>query len=211
MAAELLYTKEKAELFCEALRSGKRVSYASELIGVDRTTAYNWKKQYPDFAEQWDSSSAYANERMEEVVYEMGINGDLAAAMWWLRNWKPAIYNKETLIKLLLAQAQLANGGKLELDQDGSVVSIPTGDGKTDFNNVPRRVVILPDNGRNDKVANMQAMIEQAREETAIELASEPIEITSEPEPIEPTSKPEPIETISKPVAAPILGRWRPI
>ena len=144
------YTPEKAKLFVDALRSGKRCSYAAQLVGVSRMTAYNWKKAHPDFASDWEEATSYANERMEQVVYDLGINGDIQAAMWWLRNHKPITYNKELLIKLLMAQLAIAQGGgEFELDDDGNPLSVPTnGNGKVTVN---RRVTIhLPDNGRDD-------------------------------------------------------------
>ncbi len=194
------FTDQKAQDFCNTIRSGKRVTYAAEQIGVSRATVYNWKKQHEDFAQAWNDATAYANERMEEVVYDMGLNGDLAAAMWWLRNNKPLVYAKETLIKMAILQSQLANGHGIELDQEGMPVSVPNG--KNNLSNVNRRIVILPANhrdtpdpgpaqeapGATPKLPRVTSLEEQEARAAALQRQQQPI---PEPVPETPVVEPE--------------------
>jgi hypothetical protein len=201
MAEQSGFTTEKGELFCDLLRSGQRVGFAAETLGITRVTAYRWKKSNSDFAEMWDAATAYANERMEQVVYDMGINGDITAAMWWLRNHKPLVYDKATLIKMAILQSQLANGG-IELDADGMPIGVPT-NGK--FGSPASKVnLYLPDNGRSidqsGKLPRVQSLEEQEARLQALQGSL----------PLDPDPVPEPASELPTPATEALQGEVIP-
>jgi hypothetical protein len=95
-----------------------------------------WRSQFPEFADQWDHAVAAATDRMEEVIYQLGLDGDSAAACWWLKHNRPHLYDRALLLKLGLLQAALAqqqSSGEVVIDlgSDGlPLVSAPAINGK---------------------------------------------------------------------------------
>jgi hypothetical protein len=118
--SETAYCEENAELVIKALRSGRRPGPTAQLVGVGRRTLYNWKAENADFAAAWDDAVATAADRMEEVVYDLGIAGDLAAAAYWLKHRKPERFDSRDL-----GQAEhhgsLAEGRAGQREQAGDV------------------------------------------------------------------------------------------
>jgi len=84
------------------------------VVNVTRQTLYNWKAENEAFAAAWDDAVATAADKMEEVVYQLGIAGDLGAAAYWLKHRRPERYDRATWMKLAILQASLkgaqANG-----------------------------------------------------------------------------------------------------
>jgi hypothetical protein len=178
------YSEEKAAKFCDLLRTGKRPAWAAQLCDASRQSFYNWRKQHPDFAEQWDEAVAYATEQLETLLYDLALAGDLDAIKYYLRQNKPLQYDRDNLIRLAMLQAQMATRGrttdgfKFELDADGLPTSVPI-DGQS---NSWRKVLILPDNGRDRKP-----------DPIAVAPTEPPGASTSEPsQPEAPTASPEP-------------------
>jgi len=102
------YTEEKAALVIEALRAGRRPGTAARLIDVDRTTLYNWKREHAAFAAAWDDAVAEAVDKVEGVLYDLALSGDIQACVYWLKNHRPEIYDRVTMIKLRILEHSIA-------------------------------------------------------------------------------------------------------
>jgi hypothetical protein len=140
------YTDEKANTFISALSNGATIMLASELIGVTHVTAYNWRKQYPEFAARWAEAVEIATDCIESVISNAAISGSLPAAFYWLRHRRPNIYNREMMAKLAMLNAALAQqsakgNGKVTVTIDENGIPHIT-------ENQRRPVVILPSNNR---------------------------------------------------------------
>jgi hypothetical protein len=110
-----LHRREAAAVI-EALRSGRRPGSAAQLVNVSRSTLYAWRAERETFAAVWDDAVATAADRMEEVVYDLGIAGDLGAAAYWLKNRRPERFDRATWLRLSIRQNPLkvaqGNGNK---------------------------------------------------------------------------------------------------
>jgi hypothetical protein len=145
------YTEEKAALVIKALRAGRRPGSAALLVNVARATLYAWRDERADFATAWEEATAYAADKMEEVVYDLGLGGDLAAAAYWLKHRKPERFDRSTWVKLSIMEASLkaaqANGNKrvtFEIGPDGMPVPVAA----EEDDDLVREYI--PDNGRGD-------------------------------------------------------------
>jgi hypothetical protein len=146
MTAVTTYTTEKADIIVHAIASGVAIMNATKMAGICHMTAYNWRKQYPEFAARWAEAVEIATDCIESVVASHAMNGNLPAAFYWLRHRRPNVYNREMMAKLAMLNAALAQqstkgNGKVTvtIDEHGIPHIVE---------NQRRPVVILPSNNR---------------------------------------------------------------
>lgn len=53
------------EKFLAELKATANVSRSSDAIGINRRTAYDWRRQHPDFAAEWDEAIEVAVDDLE--------------------------------------------------------------------------------------------------------------------------------------------------
>ena len=140
------YNQEKADIIIATLEAGYRAYTAARRAGVSRPTLFNWKKAHPEFAQRWEHAVQTATDRIEEVVYDLALKGDLQACLWWLRAHRPEIYDKATLAKLGVLRAALEKGHAV-IDADGIPNITPQ----------QKTVIVIPDNKRGDRVIDVQS------------------------------------------------------
>jgi hypothetical protein len=66
---------EKLSAFCAALAETAQVGRAAAAIGVDRRTAYRWRKEDLDFALAWDEAMQIAVRGLEDEAIRRGRDG----------------------------------------------------------------------------------------------------------------------------------------
>lgn len=66
---------EKLSAFCAALAETAQVGKAATAIGIDRRTAYRWRKEDLDFALAWDEAMQIAVTVLEDEVVRRGSQG----------------------------------------------------------------------------------------------------------------------------------------
>jgi hypothetical protein len=195
------YTPDKADIIVQAIANGYTTIKAAHMAGICHMTAYNWRKQYPEFAERWLKAVEIATDCVESIVACAAMSGNLTAAFYWLRHHRPHIYNREALIKLSMLQAaiqqQAGRGGgnlTIHIDENG----IPQ---ITESQRASRVRVYMPDNGRGDgkppEVQGLQPQLpSEAGEPRQQELLLEPPVSTNaytvqKPPQAQPASEPE--------------------
>lgn len=57
------------QAFVNALKRVGTVSVAAEIVGLSHVTMYRWRKDDPEFAEQWDHALTLAFEGLESATY----------------------------------------------------------------------------------------------------------------------------------------------
>ena len=67
--------KQVQKVFIESLLCDSNVSLACEVAGINRTTAYQWRKDDEDFATQWDDVIERARDVARQSIYARGIIG----------------------------------------------------------------------------------------------------------------------------------------
>jgi hypothetical protein len=67
--------KQVQKVFIESLLRDSNVSLACEVAGINRTTAYQWRKDDEDFCEQWDNVIERTRDVARQSIYARGIVG----------------------------------------------------------------------------------------------------------------------------------------
>lgn len=67
--------KQVQKVFIESLLRDSNVSLACEVAGINRTTAYQWRKDDEEFATQWDDVIERARDVARQSIYARGILG----------------------------------------------------------------------------------------------------------------------------------------
>lgn len=69
-------TPERKAAFCAALaEAGGNVSRACQAIDIDRTTAYLWRDNDPQFAASWEKAKAIGTEALEDEATRRAYEG----------------------------------------------------------------------------------------------------------------------------------------
>lgn len=88
----------KQALFLQGLRESGTVLHAAEFAGINRITAYQWRKVFPEFAKAWDDALEDPIDRVEKTLYTMAVSGNnVTATMSYLRHNR-AKYRDESRI-----------------------------------------------------------------------------------------------------------------
>ena len=75
--------------FIDALTTQGTVYHAAEAAGVSRWTAYRWRQEDLEFADQWDEAIENAVDAVENVIYQRALSGDVIAAIFYLKAQRP--------------------------------------------------------------------------------------------------------------------------
>lgn len=75
--------------FIETLTAEGTVLHAAQAAGVSRWTAYRWRHEDLAFAELWDEAVENAVDAVENVVYHRALDGDIIAAIFYLKAQRP--------------------------------------------------------------------------------------------------------------------------
>jgi hypothetical protein len=74
----------------ESLKAnGGHIQNACEKANISRTTFYEWKEKYKDFAEQVDQIIAGQIDMMESALFRTGLEGNVTAQIFYLKNKRP--------------------------------------------------------------------------------------------------------------------------
>lgn len=68
-------TPEKLTAFCAALAQTCNVGKACAAVDIARQTAYRWREEDPDFAEQWDWAMKVGVSGLEDEAHRRGFEG----------------------------------------------------------------------------------------------------------------------------------------
>lgn len=68
-------TPEKLTAFCAALAETCQVAKAAAAVGISRYTAYNWRKNDPEFAARWDDAMRAGLLVLEDEMHRRAIDG----------------------------------------------------------------------------------------------------------------------------------------
>jgi hypothetical protein len=85
--------KAGKEAFVAALAKGMGPGEAAELIGIGRSTAYEWKREDTDFDAKWVEAVETSLDKVETVLYNLGIGGDMRAITYILKWRRRSVYN----------------------------------------------------------------------------------------------------------------------
>ena len=104
------------EVFCQTLAATGIVGWACRQAGINRTTAYNWRKKWKSFADRWDQAKIEFGESLEGEAHWRAKNRD-----------RPASASDAMLRFLLKANMPDKYGDKQQLEvsgKDGEPVSL---------------------------------------------------------------------------------------
>ena len=77
-------TRENREKFLEALTdTGGSVAAACRAVNITRTTAYRWRKN-KTFAKKWNEAIEAALDNLEEIAYQIALNGQDPNMIRWM-------------------------------------------------------------------------------------------------------------------------------
>jgi hypothetical protein len=103
--------EKNKELMLEQLRKTPIVEIACNKVGIGRTTYYRMRKEDPEFAKKADEAIAegtkLVNDAAETQILSAIKNGNLTAAIFWLKNKHPDY--KDKIFKSALTVAQDEN------------------------------------------------------------------------------------------------------
>lgn len=97
------------ERLCKLIAETGNVTEACERAGVSRVLAYQYRARDPEFAARWEAAEAAADDMVEGTVLRLAREGNLQAALAWLRRRRPEWRDKREVnlgeIAVLAAQA----------------------------------------------------------------------------------------------------------
>jgi hypothetical protein len=109
-------TPKRREVFLSMLAASRTVEEAARAVGVNRITAYNWRKRDPDFKREWEEAVDVSVDKVEAGLIRAAEDGDITASIFLLRNRKPETYNpnlvlRREMLKLALEKARAELNG----------------------------------------------------------------------------------------------------
>ena len=93
--------------FIETLAEQGTVLHAAKAAGVSRWTAYRWRQEDLEFADQWDEALENAVDVVESVVYKQAVGGNTIAAIFYLKAHRP-IYRDRLNIDIEQVRGEIA-------------------------------------------------------------------------------------------------------
>lgn len=85
--------------FIELLAVTFSVTSAAQGAGVDRSTAYRYKYEHPEFAARWDAAIGSAIDRLEQAAYERAVTMSDTLAIFLLKTRRPDLYRDQQHIQ----------------------------------------------------------------------------------------------------------------
>ena len=95
-----------------ALKVGRGMAEAGEVIGVSRQALWLHMKKSPEFAEAVEEAKALADDIMQKNMYDSALAGDAALAKFWMMNRRPAEWRdrQEVALDAPLIEVRYADG-----------------------------------------------------------------------------------------------------
>lgn len=75
--------------FIATLEAQGTVLHAAKAAGVSRWTAYRWRQEDLDFADQWDEARENAVDVVENSLYQKAVSGDTICMIFYLKAHRP--------------------------------------------------------------------------------------------------------------------------
>lgn len=100
------YHAAVVDALIEALASGLTITAACGLVGIDRTTFYKWKQNYPEFKQAVDGARPIIESNMLELIKDQAPT-DWRAAAWILERRFPEDFSLKREVDL---QVNKSNG-----------------------------------------------------------------------------------------------------
>lgn len=75
MANRTSRTPENDDIFFEVFAESANISEACRVTGYARTSVYEWRDKYPEFAKRWQDSEARATEKLEYALFKRATEG----------------------------------------------------------------------------------------------------------------------------------------
>jgi hypothetical protein len=75
--------------FIAALEARGTVLHACRAAGISRQTAYRWRDDDPEFADQWEEARENAVDVVESTIYQQAIGGNTLARIFYLKAHRP--------------------------------------------------------------------------------------------------------------------------
>lgn len=88
-------TAEKKVAFIAELRARGTVYHAALAAGIGRRTAYRWREEDDQFAEEWGDATEDTTEVLEDSMYQRAIKGDTIAGIFLLKARRPDVYREK--------------------------------------------------------------------------------------------------------------------
>lgn len=82
------------ESFLAALEETHLVSEAAKAAGIHRATAYEWRKQDPQFAAAWGDVEDRSTEVLEQIAVRRAAQGSDVLLMFLLKARRPELYRE---------------------------------------------------------------------------------------------------------------------
>ena len=80
--------------FIAALMVQGTVFHAAQAAGVSRNTAYRWRQEDLEFADQWDEAHENAVDAVESTIYQQAVGGNTLAGFFCLKAHRPIYRDK---------------------------------------------------------------------------------------------------------------------
>lgn len=98
------------DTFIAALQEHGTVTAACKVAGISRVTAYQHRKDHPDFAERWDDVNESNVDQLEQKAMEIALNGEPRMIEFLLRHRRRDVYGDQVRHELTGP-----NGGPVQL------------------------------------------------------------------------------------------------
>jgi hypothetical protein len=85
--------KAGKELMVTALGKGMGPGDAAEMLGLGRSTVYEWKREDTEFSAKWEEAVETSLDRLETVSYNLALGGDPRMIEWNLKWRMRGVYN----------------------------------------------------------------------------------------------------------------------
>lgn len=92
--------EETQAKFLETLAISCNVTLSAKSANIERTTAYKWRDEYPDFAAAWDSAIQEAIERLEYEAWQRARKQSDTLMIFLLKAHKPEKYRENINVKV---------------------------------------------------------------------------------------------------------------
>ena len=84
--------KAEKAAFVAVLAKGISPAEAAEAVGIGRSTAYEWKREDPEFDAQWIEAVETSLDKLETVAYNLALGGDPRMIEWNLKWRRKDVY-----------------------------------------------------------------------------------------------------------------------
>jgi hypothetical protein len=91
-------TPQKEEEFLNELRGGNSVAAGCDAAGIGRRTAYDWRRDDPDFAQRWDEALEEGADRMEDAATNRALQMSDTLLIFMLKSRRPDKYREPKVV-----------------------------------------------------------------------------------------------------------------